>query len=103
MYAYEPKHANPRLLAQQRVFLVPGSLCVSHEDIVDSYGLEENEAFKLIIPAKLRLAGIKHLRRMNITNTILFPEITGFCKSFWHQPLFRVQAEGRIGELEQEA
>ena len=102
MYAYEPKYTTPRLLAQQGLFLVPGSLLVSHEKIIEAYGLQPREAFKLIIPAKLRRDGVTHLRRMNVTSTMLFPGITGFCESFAHQPLFLVQREGRIGELEQE-
>lgn len=102
MYAYEPKYTTPRLLAQQGVFLVPGSLQVSHEKIVEAYGFQPKEAFKLIIPAELRKDGITHLRRMNVTSTMLFPGISGFCESFAHQPLFVVQREGRIGELEQE-
>ncbi len=102
MYAYEPKYTTPRLLAQQGLFLVPGSLQVSHEEIIGTYGLKHDEAFKLVIPAKLRKDGVAHLRRMNITSTMLFLGITGFCESFAHQPLFVVQREGRIGELEQE-
>jgi len=102
MYAYEPKYTTPRLLAQQGLFLVPGSLRVSHEEIIETYGLQSKEAFKLIIPSELRKDGIAHLRRMNNTSTMLFPGIGGFCESFAHQPLFVVQKEGRIGELEQE-
>lgn len=100
MYVYEPRQTTPRLLAQQGLFLVPGSLNVSHERIVEAYNLGADNAIKLIIPRKLRSEGVHHLRRMNITSTMLFPGIEGFCKSFRHQPYFLVQSEGRVGELE---
>lgn len=102
MYAYEPKYTTPRLLAQQGLFLVAGSLLVSHQEIIETYGLQPKEAFKLVIPSALRKDGITHLRRMNVTATLLFPDIVGFCESFAHQSLFVVQREGRIGDLEKE-
>ncbi len=102
MYVYEPRQTTPRLLAQQGLFLVSGSLKVSHEDIIEAYNLSDKDAIKLIIPMKLRDEGVKHLRRMNITSTLLFPGIEGFCKSFRHQPYFIVQSEGRVGDLDQE-
>lgn len=102
IYVYEPKYTTPRLLAQQGLFLVAGSLYVSHEEIVEEYHLDENDAIKIIIPRKLREEGVHYLRRVNITSTMLFPGIEGFCKFFRHQPFFIVQSEGRIGELEKE-
>ena len=69
---------------------------------MEAYELEKSDAVKLIIPEKLRDDGVHYLRRMNISSTMLFPGIEGFCRSLRHQPFFVVQDEGRIGELEQE-
>ncbi len=102
IYVCEPKQTTPRLLAQQGLFLVPSSLSRSHDRIMESYELAKGDAVKLIIPEKLRDDGVHHLRRMNISSTMLFPGIEGFCRSFRHQPFFVVQDEGRIGELDQE-
>jgi len=102
IFVYEPKWTTPRLLAQQGLFLVPSSLSRSHDTIMEAYELEKNDAVKIIIPEKLRDDGVHHLRRMNISSTMLFPGIEGFCRSLCHQPFFVVQDEGRIGELEQE-
>lgn len=102
IYVYEPRHTTPRLLAQQGLFLVPSSLARSHDKIMEAYDLEKGDAIKLIIPEKLRDDGVHYLRRMNISSTMLFPGIEGFCRSLRHQPFFVVQDEGRIGELEQE-
>lgn len=103
IYVYEPRHTTPRLLAQQGLFLVPSSLTRSHNEIIEIYNLTKNDAVKLIIPAKLRDDGVHHLRSMNISSTMLFPGIVGFCRSLRHQPYFVVQDEGRIGELDQES
>ncbi len=102
IFVYEPKWTTPRLLAQQGLFLVPNSISRSHDTIMDSYELVERDAVKLIIPEKLRDDGVHYLRRMNISSSMLFPGIEGFCRSLRHQPFFVVQDEGRIGELEQE-
>lgn len=102
IYVYEPRSTTPRLLAQQGLFLVPGSLYLSHEKIIENYKHDKNDAVKIIIPRNLRDEGVSHLRRMNISSTMLFPGIEGFCKSFRHQPFFVVQSEGRIGALEKE-
>jgi hypothetical protein len=102
IYVYEPRSTTPRLLAQQGLFLVSGSLSISHEKIIEKYNLKEKDAVKIIIKKGLRDEGIHHLRSMNILSTILFTGIEGFCKSFRHQPFFVVQSEGRIGELKKE-
>jgi hypothetical protein len=99
MYAYEPRFATARSLAQQGAFLVAGSLRHSHEEIVQEFGISKPEGFKLIIPPRLRYEGLRFLRRMNITATMLFPDIAGYCRSFHHQALFRVALEGQVGHL----
>jgi hypothetical protein len=101
IYAYEPQYTTPRLLAQQGLFLVSGSLKKSHGEIIGSYDLKKNDAIKIIIPKELRAVGVEHIRRMNVVSTMLFPGIDGFCRSFRHQPLFKVGMLERVGISEQ--
>lgn len=97
IYFYEPSIASQRLLAQQSLFIVPGSLKVSHEDIILKYPHDAvQKVVKLIIPGRLRLDGLHWLRKMNISSSILFPGLDGFCRSFRHQSLFLLQAEKAV-------
>jgi len=82
---YEPKHSNERLVAQQGAFLVPSNNYETFEEIVAIYETEKAIVKKFIIPARLRLEGLKKLRRMNITAASLFPGLEGFCRSLRDQ------------------
>lgn len=99
LYVYEPRFTTQRLLAQQGLFVIPSTNDKSHAKIIDSYSLKDNEMVKYIIPKKLRRAGLKRLNKMNITSTMLFPGLEGFCMSFKYQSLFPLFMEKRIGEL----
>jgi hypothetical protein len=82
---FEPKQTNERLVAQQGAFLVPSNNYETFESIVAMYEPEKVLVKKLIIPARLRLEGLKKLRRMNITAASLFPGLEGFCRSLRDQ------------------
>lgn len=82
---YEPKQTNERLVAQQGAFLVPSNNYEKIGTIISMYRSDEPLAKKFIIPAKLRLKGLKKLRRMNITAASLFPGLDGFCRSLKNQ------------------
>lgn len=82
---YEPKQTNERLVAQQGAFLVPSNNYEKIERIISLYRPDKPLAKKFIIPAKLRLEGLKKLRRMNITAASLFPGLDGFCRSLSDQ------------------
>ena len=82
---YEPKQANERLVAQQGAFLVPSNNYETIEAIVSVYDTKEAIDKKFVIPARLRLEGLKKLRRMNITAASLFPGLEGFCRSLRDQ------------------
>ncbi|MBN1414854.1 MAG: FRG domain-containing protein [Bacteroidales bacterium] len=78
---YEPKYSNDRLKAQQGLFLVPSNIYETFDTIFQKYECFNTAIRKIIIPARLRLEGIRRLRKMNITSDTLFPGIDGFCKS----------------------
>ena len=97
---YEPRFTNPRLLAQQGCFLIPGTNEFSHEEIVDEYyDFTEEDALKLVFPPELRMEALKRLRAMNINSSVLFPELEGLCRSLRHQSLFPLEFEKQIGRL----
>ena len=67
LYTFEPKFSNERIMAQQGVFLMPNSLSASHQEILETYGLQNKEIVKYIIPKELRADGVRHLHQMNIS------------------------------------
>jgi hypothetical protein len=82
---FEPKQTNERLVAQQGAFLVPSNNYETLDKIIENYKSEKPLVKKLIIPATMRLEGIKRLRNMNITAASLFPGLDGFCRSLRDQ------------------
>ncbi len=97
LYVYEPRFSTERLMAQQGLFLIPGTNDISHERIIESYEVDKNSAIKYIIPAELRREGLNRLRKMNIIASILFPGLDGFCKSFRLRSLYPLNIEKPIG------
>jgi len=95
---YEPKMTNPRLMAQQGLFLVPSTNYQTLDKIISLYEDCNKACIQYIIPANLRYEGIKLLRRMNITASVLFPGIDGFCRSLRYQVVDTVSQLKRIGE-----
>jgi hypothetical protein len=78
---FEPLLSNDRLKAQQGLFIVPSNNYETLDTILKRYECFDKAVSKIIFPAKLRLEGIRRLRKMNITSDTLFPGIDGFCKS----------------------
>ncbi|EIM1710409.1 FRG domain-containing protein [Aeromonas dhakensis] len=83
--AYEPEQSNVRLMAQQGLFLVPSKISVPFTDILGDYYHEDSQFIRFLIPASLRVEGLRRLKRMNITASVLFPGMDGFCKSLHSQ------------------
>lgn len=83
--AYEPRHSNQRLMAQQGLFLVSSKISEPFKNILGDYPQDENNGFRLILSASMRVEGLRMLRKMNITSSVLFPGIDGFCKSLHSQ------------------
>lgn len=84
---FEPKKTNPRLVVQQGVFFVPSTNYQTFDKIISIYEDRDTACKKLLIPASLRYDGLKFLRDINITSSVLFPDIEGFCKSLRFQIL----------------
>jgi hypothetical protein len=99
LYVYEPHYSNQRLMAQQGLFVIPSTNQISHEAIIAFYRLKQAEMVKYVIPKEMRKEGLKRLQKMNITATMLFPGLEGFCKSFKYQSLFPLSMQERLGEL----
>ncbi|MBA7549336.1 hypothetical protein ES705_41815 [subsurface metagenome] len=95
---YEPKRTNPRLIAQQGLFLVPSTNYQTLDRIISLYEDCETACIQYIIPSGLRYEGIKFLRRMNITSSSLFPGIDSFCKSLRYQVVETVKHLKKIGQ-----
>ena len=84
-----PDYQNERLILQQGLFLVPGNIHASGEEIIASYPDEPDLITKYIFelsPTMIQEA-IKQLKAMNIDDSRLFPGIDGLSKSMYLQLL----------------
>jgi len=98
LYIFEPRYPTARLLAQQGVFLVPGTLNKSIDELVNSVTTDNSQfIIKIRIPGRMRVEGLRRLRKYNINSSALFPGLEGFCKTFNYQGLFKLGDEERIG------
>ena len=71
-----------RLIAQSGLFVVPGQLEKTLDELLDSYS-EEGESLlvQLVINKEVRQEAMKELYRMNITYASLWPDIDGLSRS----------------------
>lgn len=100
LFAFEPIFSNHRLLSQQGLFVATNTLKHNHEKILTEYKVTDGDFTKLIIPARLRLSGLRMLNQMNITAANIYPGLDGFCKSMTRQPVFGLQWQKRVGNNE---
>lgn len=96
LHTAEPAYSNVRLQAQQGLFVMPNFIDMSHGDILLEYDLSENDYIKFVIPAKLRKEGIRYLYQMNVTATMIYPGLEGFCKSMTYQPIFDADLQSPV-------
>lgn len=99
LFAFEPTFSNQRLLAQQGLFVATNTLDISHDKILQDYNISKRDAFKIVIPAKLRFDGLRKLNKMNINSANIYPGLDGFCKSMRRQPVFGLEWQKRIGNI----
>ncbi|UCV23685.1 FRG domain-containing protein [Ferribacterium limneticum] len=97
LFAFEPTFSNHRLLSQQGLFVTTNTLEHTHERILKEYTVTDGDFTKLIIPARLRLTGLRKLNQMNINAANIYPGLDGFCKSMKRQPIFGLQWQKRVG------
>jgi hypothetical protein len=81
--ALEPERLNPRLAAQQGLFLCAGDVTKSFMENLDSLGADDvpRKLYKIIIPTAWRPRILHDLDQMNIGPDSLFPGLDGYCRS----------------------
>lgn len=77
----EPAEMDQRLIAQAGMFVVPGVIDRTLEDILAGYHSDEELLCKIELPIGLRKQAMRELYRMNITNASLFPDLDGLAHS----------------------
>lgn len=77
----EPAEMDQRLIAQAGMFVVPGVLDQSLDEILAGYGGGEALLCKIELPIGLRKSAMRALYRLNITNASLFPDLDGLARS----------------------
>lgn len=89
VYSANPERLNERLAVQQGVFLAPAN--ISKPFLENLAAMSSTKLFdvdcvrKITIDASVQSKKeiLRHLQRMNITTTSLFPGLAGFAESLW--------------------
>lgn len=97
LLAFEPTFANQRLLSQQGLLVATNDLNYTHEKILNTYEIKDENVVKIIIPPKLRYSGLRKLNQMNISSANIYPGLDGFCKTMRRLPVFGLEWQKRIG------
>lgn len=77
----EPSEMDSRLVAQSGLFVIPGVLDKSLDDILDHYGGSDQLVTKFILEPAMRNEAMRALYRMNVTYATLFPDLDGLARS----------------------
>lgn len=77
----EPQHLDRRLVAQSGLFVVPGVIDRSLDEILTEYDAGEPLIIKYVLPLEVRAEAMQALYRMNVTNSSLFPDLEGLARS----------------------
>lgn len=85
LWAGEPAEMDRRLTAQSGLFLVPGVLHMTLDQILKEYEPDGSLLVKIVVPARLRDEAMKALYRMNITYATLFPDLDGLGRSLAYE------------------
>ncbi|HDM8222151.1 TPA: FRG domain-containing protein [Vibrio campbellii] len=95
--SFAPVFSNTRLLHQQGVFVTTNTLDSSIEDVVSTAELDPVDYVKIRIPTKLRFEGLKLLSKMNVTSSLIYPGLDGFCKSMRSSIILGSSGQKRVG------
>ncbi|EKO3781922.1 FRG domain-containing protein [Vibrio cholerae] len=95
--SFAPVFSNTRLLHQQGVFVTTNTLDSSIEDVVSSAGIDPVDYIKIKVPTKLRFEGLKLLNKMNVTSSLIYPGLDGFCKSMKSNIILGSVGQKRVG------
>lgn len=79
----EPTEMDRRLVAQSGLFVVPGVIDRSLDDILKGYVHDTQEPLlvKYVLSPSIRARAMSSLYRMNVTNDSLFPDLEGLARS----------------------
>ena len=74
-----------RLVAQSGLFVVPGQIELTLDQILRNYQASEPLLKKIVLPVALREQVMRALYRMNITHATLFPDLDGLARSIGYE------------------
>ena len=77
----EPNQMDSRLIAQSGLFVVPGLLDQSVNDILRHYGNSDELLTMFVLAPQMRADAMRALYRMNVTYATLFPDLDGLASS----------------------
>jgi hypothetical protein len=95
--SFAPVFSNTRLLHQQGVFVTTNTLDSSIEDVVAKAEIDPVDYIKIKVPMKLRFEGLKLLSKMNVTSSLIYPGLDGFCKSMKSNIILGSRGQKRVG------
>ena len=98
LWCGEPAEMDMRLVAQSGLFVVPGQIDRTLEQILEHYPSQQPLMKKIVLPYTLRERMMRTLYRMNITHATLFPDLDGLARSIGYE--LEVVWEGTREEAE---
>ncbi len=81
----EPSQMDRRLAAQSGLFVVPGVLDRSLDQILEGYGNTGELLHQFILSPAMRREAMHALYRMNVTYATLFPDLDGLARSLGYE------------------
>ncbi len=81
----EPSQMDRRLAAQSGLFVVPGVLDQSLDQILQGYGGTQELLHQFILSPAMRAEAMHALYRMNVTYATLFPDLDGLGRSLGYE------------------
>lgn len=81
----EPSQMDHRLAAQSGLFVVPGVLDQSLDEILQGYGGTQELLHQFILSPDMRREAMHALYRMNVTYATLFPDLDGLARSLGYE------------------
>jgi hypothetical protein len=85
LWCGEPAEMDRRLIAQSGVFVVPGRIHETLDQILQNYNAPQPLLKKIVVPRTLREEVMHALYRMNITYSTLFPDLDGLARSIGYE------------------
>jgi hypothetical protein len=78
----EPDEMDRRLVAQSGLFVIPGQLQLTIDELLEQYKTDDDPLLvQLILRKQVRQDAMRQLYRMNITHASLLPDLDGLARS----------------------